>query len=174
MNVFPAAGSIGMLARVELGERFDPTHYVECVEKGLAAAGFMQLNIRFVVEALLAIGDLDRAEHHAEMLYRVIGGRLRQALVGVAMGDVMQRRGRLDRAYEAYDAARTFAEAIGARSSLVGALIGLAEVATARGETPDAREIGRARRLCTELGLGRAHARLRRLPMPASLVAVSS
>jgi class 3 adenylate cyclase/tetratricopeptide (TPR) repeat protein len=174
LNVFPAAASVAMIARVELGERFDPAHYVDCIEKGLAASGFMQLNLRFVTEALLGIDEVIRAEAHAEVLHGVIGGRLRQALVGVAIGDVMQRAGRLDRAREAYLAADAVAVEIGARSTLVGARLGLAEVAAARGETPDARQVAEAQLLCDELRLGRYAPRFVRLATPAPLALASS
>jgi hypothetical protein len=174
MNVFPATASVALIARVELGETFDPAHYVDCIEKGLAAAGFMQLNIRYVVEALMAIDDVPRAQQHAESLNAVVGGRLRQALVGVAMGDVMQRVGRLDRARAAYEQALAVATEIGARSSIVGAVLGLAEVAVARGETPDARALDRAQRLCDELRLGRYADRLARAAAPTPLALASS
>jgi hypothetical protein len=174
MNVFPAAGAVGLIARVELGERIDPTHHVDCIEKGLAAAGFMQLNVRFVTEAFMAIDDLARAELHAEALDAVVGGRLRQALVGVAVGDVMQRRGRLDRAHEAYAAARASALEIGARSALVGAIIGLGEVAVLRGDAPDVADLERAQRLCDALRLGRYADRLARVTSPPALALASS
>jgi hypothetical protein len=96
----------------------------------------MQLNVRFVVDALLAVGDVERAVQVAETLYDVAGGRLRHAQVGVSVGDAMQRVGRFDRAHEAYAAAREQATAIGARSTLVGALVGLAEVAFVRARRP--------------------------------------
>jgi class 3 adenylate cyclase len=174
MNVFPAAASVAIIARVELGERFDPAHHVDCIEKGLAAAGFMQLNVRFVTEALIGIDDLERAEHHAETLNEVVGGRLRQALVGVAVGDVMQRRGRLDRARDAYATARAVAMEIGARSALVGAILGLSEVAVARGEAPDAEDLARAQGLCDALRLGRYADRLARVTSPVPLARASS
>jgi class 3 adenylate cyclase len=174
MNVFPAAASVAIISRVELGERFDPAHHVDCIEKGLAAAGFMQLNVRFVVEALIAIDDLDRAEHHAEALDGVVGGRLRQALVCVAVGDVMQRRGKLDRAHAAYAAARAVALEIGARSALVGAILGLAEVAIARGDAVDVADLERAQPLCDGLRLGRYADRLARVTSPAPLALASS
>ncbi len=174
MNVFPAAASVAIIARVELGERFDPARHVDCIEKGLVAAGFMQLNVRFVTEALVSIDDLARAELHADALHGVVGGRLRQALVGVAVGDVMVRRGRLDDARDAYAAARTVALEIGARSALVGALIGLAETAAARGDAPDVASLEQAQRLCDSLGLGRYVERLARVLTPAPLALASS
>jgi class 3 adenylate cyclase/tetratricopeptide (TPR) repeat protein len=175
LNVYPAAASVILIAHAELGEPIDPAHYVDCIEKGLAAAGFMQLNVRFVVEALLGIGDVDRAVEHAEALYGVVGGRLRQALVGVAMGDAMQRRGHLERAREAYGMARAVALEIGARSVLVGAILGLAEIGLLRDEAPDAADVVLAQRLFAEVQLGRYADRLARVSLPSvSFASVSS
>ena len=174
VNVFPAAASVALIAHAELGQAMDSAHYVDCIEKGLAAAGLVQLNVRFVVEALLGVGDVERAIQQAEVLYGVVGGRFRQTLVGVAMGDAMQRSGRLDRAHDAYAAARATALEIGARSALVGAIIGLAEVALARGEEPDVVEVTRAQRLVAEIRLGRYADRLARVAMPAPLAFASS
>jgi class 3 adenylate cyclase/tetratricopeptide (TPR) repeat protein len=172
MNVFPAAASVAMLARVELGEAVDPTHYVDRIEQGLAAAGFMQLNVRFVTQALLAIGDVDRAEVVTGALHAVVGGRFRQAMVGVSMGDVMARRGWFERARESYRRALAVADEIGARSPAVGAIVGLAEVAAGRGEAPDPRDVARAKRLCDELRLGRYADRLGAVA-PAAPLAVA-
>jgi len=174
LNVYPSAAAIALIAFAELGEPADPTHYVDCIDKGLNAAGFMQLNVRFVVDALLAVGDVERAVQVAETLYDVAGGRLRHAQVGVSVGDAMQRVGRFDRAHEAYAAAREQATAIGARSTLVGALVGLAEVAFVRGETPGAADVTLAQRLVAELSLGRYAERLARITAPPELVRASS
>jgi tetratricopeptide (TPR) repeat protein len=174
LNVYPSAAAIALIAFTELGEPVDPTHYVDCIDKGLNAAGFMQLNVRFVVDALLAIGDVERAVQIAETLYDVAGGRLRQAQVGVAVGDALQRVGRLDRAQEAYAGAREQAIAIGARSTLVGALLGLAEVAFLRGDTPDAADVTLTQRLVAELSLGRYAERLARIMAPPELARASS
>jgi len=174
LNVFPAAASVALIARVELGESVDAAYYVDCIEKGLAAAGFMQLNVRFVTEALLAIGDVARAEGHAESLYGVVGGRLRQAFVAVAFGDVMQRVGRLDRAEAAYRDGLATAETIGTRSVVVGTILGLAEIAVRRGELPDEAQVARAFALCDEVGLGRYRPRLESLPTSPGLVAAPS
>jgi class 3 adenylate cyclase/tetratricopeptide (TPR) repeat protein len=172
LSVFPAAGSVALIARTERGEPFEPAPYVDCIEKGLTASGFMQVNLRFVIEAMLAIGDLARARYHAEALHDIVGGRFRQALVGVSYGDVMQHLGRLDVAAGAYREAATAAEAIGSRSVLVAATIGLAEIAVTAGEEPDAGALERARALCAELGLGRYAARLARVAPSRSIAFV--
>jgi len=109
LNVLPAAASAAIIAYTELGEPFDPARYVESLEQGLASPGFLQLNQRFVAEALMGIGNLARAAHHVEAMYGALGGRLREALIAVAMGDVRQRQGRLREATEAYERGRSLA-----------------------------------------------------------------
>jgi tetratricopeptide (TPR) repeat protein len=174
LNVLPAAASAAIIAYTELGEPFDPARYVESLEQGLASPGFLQLNQRFVAEALMGIGNLARAAHHVEAMYGALGGRLREALIAVAMGDVRQRQGRLGEATEAYERGRSLALEVGARSALVGASLGLAEVALASGETPDADDLARAQRLSDELKLGRYADRLARATMPPALACVAT
>ena len=157
-NVLAMAGSVGLLARVALGEPVDADLYLRRIEQGLERAGIMQLHARFVAEALVAAGRLERADDITAMLVRGRGGRLRQAFVLNARGDVLARLRRHDEALACYAEARAFAEEIGARSSLVAAIVGAAEVAVARGQTP--RELERAHGVAEAAGLGRYRARL--------------
>jgi tetratricopeptide (TPR) repeat protein len=158
VNAYATAASLAMLTRVRLGETFEPGRFVDRIEKGLAAAGTMQLNTRFVGEALLAIGDVDRADRITAALVGRLGGRLRQLLVLLARGDVLVRRGRLGEAAGCFAEARHLAEAIGSRSGLVGALLGAAEVALARGTVPCGVE--RAVELANELRIVHLQPRL--------------
>jgi tetratricopeptide (TPR) repeat protein len=170
MSAYPAAASLAILTRSALGETVDAALHVERLEQGLAAAGVMQLNVRFVAEALLAAGDVGRAQAHVETLHAVVGGRLRQALVELAWADVMAALGRAAEAARGYRAAVALSEEIGARSPLAAALIGLADLDVQRGAAPDARLVARARGICDTVGLGRYRARLERLtaqPAPA-------
>ena len=136
VNAFTTSSSLALLTRALLGEQVDAAPYVDRIEQGLRAGGLMQLNTRFVAEALLAIGDLERADQLTEKLVRIPGGRLRQSLVLSARGDVLARLGRRDRAVERYAEALAIAETIGSRSTLAAALLGRAEVAASRGEVP--------------------------------------
>ena len=163
--VLPAAASIALLARLELGEPADTTRYVDAMDQGLASAAHMHVNMRFVGEALLACNELERAERFAELLRaRPFGGRLREALVGIALGELMSRFGRLDEAERWYTEAIATGEAIGARSSIAAASLGAAELAAARGEhATAARSAERALGLSRELGLVRYADRAARL-----------
>jgi len=90
------------------------------------------------------------------------------------VGDVMQRIGRLERARAAYTEARRLALEIGMRSGLAAALLGLAELAVASGDAPDARELAHAQRLCDELALERYAERLARVTPQLPLAVATS
>jgi hypothetical protein len=94
------------------------------------------------------------------------GGRLRQALVLVARGDVLTRLERLDEAAARYAEAIAVAEEIGSRSTLAAALLGAAEVAHVQGRGHPGAE--RAAALCAELGMRHYAPRLARLASAAS------
>ena len=97
-NAYTTGAALALASRLRLGERVDPAPYVERIETGLRAGGTMQLNTRFVGEALLEAGEVERADRLTADLVTRTGGRLRQALVLTARGDVLARLGRLDEA----------------------------------------------------------------------------
>ncbi len=160
-NAYATAASIALASRLMQGERPDPSRWIEAIERGLAAAGMMQLNTRFVGEALLGVGDVERADRITSALVGRAGGRLRQAMVLTARGDVLLHQTRLDEAAHAYAEAVALGEAIGSRSTQTAALIGAAEVAVAQGETPVG--IDRAAAFCAALGLSHFRTRLERV-----------
>jgi tetratricopeptide (TPR) repeat protein len=164
-NAYTTGAALALLSRLRLGDRVDSAPYVERIETGLRAGGTMQLNTRFVGEALIEAGELERADRLTAELVTRTGGRLRQALVLTARGDVLVRVGRLDEAAKRYAEAIALAEAIGSRSTLAAALLGAAEVAHAQGRGRAGAE--RAAALCAELGMRHYAARLARL-VPAA------
>jgi len=161
VNVLAAGGAIALLSRLELGERVEPRPFVHLMERGLAGAGFMQLNARFVSDALLATDDLARADRITEQMMARAGGRLRNAMSAVARGDVLAALGRHEEAARRYAEAVALADRIGARSTLASALLASAELALRRGQQPTGVE--RALRVCQELGLARYRARFERV-----------
>src|SRR5262249_37225675 len=171
--VLPAAASIALLARLELGEPIDTARYVEAMEQGLASTSHMHVNIRFVGEALLACNELERAERFAAQLRASpFGGRLREGLVATALGELMSRFGRLDEAERWFAEAIGTAEAIGSRSTLAIASLGAAELAATPGDHAVAAGlVERALGLPGELGLVRYADRAARLAPPATAVA---
>ncbi len=164
-NAYTTGAALALLSRLRLGEPVDPASYVERIETGLRAGGTMQLNTRFVGEALLEAGEVERADRITADLASRPGGRLRQALVLVARGDVLARRNRLDEAATRYDEAIALAEEIGSRSTIAAALIGALEVAHAQGRRRPGAE--RAAAICAELGIRHYAPRLARLATAA-------
>jgi class 3 adenylate cyclase/tetratricopeptide (TPR) repeat protein len=160
------AAAIALAARLELGESTNVATYVDAIEEGLAHGGNLPLNSRLVIEALLSVGETTRARRLAEIANSRGGGRLREVIVTVALGDVMLRLGAAHwvEAERWYAQALAVAQAIGARSSEVAALLGLAELAIARGDRASARrQLDVALALCRNLGLRRFQARTERL-----------
>jgi hypothetical protein len=125
-----------------------------------------------VGEAFLALGDVGRAQRYAERLRGHAGGRLREGYVASLLGDIFVRLARLDEAARCFGEAIDAAEAIGARSLLVAADIGAAELAAIRGDAlARTRHLERAIGLATSLRLGRYLARAARLGTAPELVA---
>ena len=160
------AAAIALAARLELGEPANVASYVDAIEEGLAQGGNLPLNSRLVIEALLSVGEVARARRVAELANGRGGGRLREVSLAAALGDVMLRLGAahwID-AERWYGRALALAQAIGARSSEVAALLGTAELAIARGDRETARrQLELALGHCRELGLRRFQARAERL-----------
>ena len=126
----------------------------------------MQANFRFVAEALLALGDVERAERFMEELRARpnSGGRLREAHLETAVGEVMLGLGRPEEAERPFARALALGEAIGARSTLAAAALGAARVAAARGDAQtSARQLARAVTIAREMRLGHYLARAARL-----------
>src|SRR5262245_5530870 len=163
-NAYTTGAAIALLARMRLGDPVEAAPYVARIETGLRAGGTMQLNTRFVGEALLEAGDVARADRITADLAARMGGRLRQAMVLSARGDVLARLGRQAEAADRYAEAAALAERIGARSTLAAALLGGAETAVAQGREPAGAE--RAAALCGELGMHHYASRLARLLRP--------
>jgi class 3 adenylate cyclase/tetratricopeptide (TPR) repeat protein len=160
------AAAVALAARLELGEPANAAAYTDAIEEGLAQGGTLPLNSRLVIEALLAVGEVARARRVAEIASGRGGGRLREVAIAAALGDVMLRLGAAHwvEAERWYAQALGVGQAIGARSSEVAALLGLAELAVARGDRETARrQLAVALGHCRELGLRRFQGRAERL-----------
>ena len=80
--VLPPSAAIAALARLELGEPVDAARHLEALEQAAASTVNTSLNLRFIGEALFALGDRERAERYAEALRAVrsaAGCRRRQS-----------------------------------------------------------------------------------------------
>jgi hypothetical protein len=111
-----------------------------------------------VCEALIALGDLRRAELLADLAYRYAGGRLREVWAALALARVKRLLGPAARK-EAEDwtsRALALASEIGSRWGLAAANIAAAELAADRGDQSGrAEHAERAVTLANEIGLSR-------------------
>ena len=126
----------------------------------------MQANFRFVADAYLGLGDAERAERFVQALRARpnSSGRLREAYLETAVGEVMLGLGRPEEAERPFTRALALAETIGARSTLAEAALGAAQVAAARGDAQtSARQLERALAIAREMRLGHYLARAARL-----------
>src|SRR5437016_5081522 len=120
---FTAPAAVALAARVTLGLAADTERYLELIEQGLASGRTVQANFRFVADAFLALGDAERAERFVEALRARpnSSGRLREAYLETAVGEVMLGLGRPEEAERPFARALALAETIGARSTLAAA-----------------------------------------------------
>jgi tetratricopeptide (TPR) repeat protein len=152
------AAALALATRVDLGGTFNPSRYLDLLDSGLHIGGNLLLSIGLVVETLLGLGDLERAECFASIAYQNSAGRLRETLSAAALADVTAAHGpgRSAEAERLYDQATALAETLGARSVLAQVAFGLGRLAARRGETRAAEEhLQRAIDLSTALGMRR-------------------
>ena len=140
--------------------------YLEHIESAIAVPAWGHVNARFVSEALIAAGDLPRAERYLDQLRLTRGGRLREALAELEAGDILRHLGpeRWDEAGRAYNDAIAMAESLQAGSVLAAASLGSAELAAARGDLiGSARQLARAETYVRGLGLAHYQRRIERV-----------
>ena len=160
-----SAAAIGLIVCLQVGDPSPNARYLELLERG-ANSNLEPLSSAVVIEALLAAEAVEQAERYAETAYASAGGHLREAVGALALGDVRLRSSvaRLPEAYEWYDRALRLADDLGLRSIAAGAMLGLGELAVARGDMVTAiRLFGEASAVHRSLGLGHYAARGERL-----------
>lgn len=138
----PSLASIMILAQHAEGTSTDFTPYLDQIEADLGTVAGAQQNLRFVVDAFLSAGDLERAERAAQTVRRRAGGRFRQAYSAKALGDVAMQRGASmrSRAARCYDEAIRLSREIGARSLLATTLLAQARLLGLQGQLETALE----------------------------------
>jgi len=159
------AAIVAVGARAALGEPFD-RRYLDLIDQDFEAPGDLAGKSSLIVDVLLTIGEVHRAERVAEVAYAHAGGRFREAMCAVAFGDVTARLGRelWDDAARWYERAADLARAISARSVRAAARIGGGELALGRGdETTGVKLLQEGLAICAELGLQRYRARAQSL-----------
>jgi tetratricopeptide (TPR) repeat protein len=171
------AAALAFAARVQLRERTNVTRFIDLAEQGITAGGNLVYSIGIVIESLLTLGDLSRAELFAQKAHDHAAGRLRDMLTTIPLGDVRSRLGpaHWQQAQQHYEHAIALAEAMRSRSVLAVALVGAGELAEARGDRTARQHYGRrALELCRELEIGHYLPRAERLVVAEPLAAVSA
>jgi tetratricopeptide (TPR) repeat protein len=147
-----------LATRVALGEGGGLGTLADAIEQSIAKGGNALLYVHSVAEALLAVGEVKRAERMARTAVELAGGRYRVLLCGIALADVLSRLGpaywaEADRAFER---ALALADSVASRSSRAHALLGRGRLATARGQNDAALRAWReARALFEAVGMTR-------------------
>jgi class 3 adenylate cyclase/tetratricopeptide (TPR) repeat protein len=127
--------ALSILARDALDEPPNTDRHLELLENP-PLTGIETLNCQIICEALLAIGDLKRAELCAERAYQNAGGRLRELGCVIALGEVLTQVGppRWAEAERWLEKAHGIAQAIGSRSGLAATSLARATLAHANGD----------------------------------------
>jgi len=149
--------ALSLAARVALGETVNMSRYSDAIETALSQGGNALLTVHVIVEALLTLGDVTRAERLARIAEARAAGRLRVLFSALALGDATVRRpAQWAEADRSLARALALADAIGMRSSRALVLIARGRLAAARGEVEAARSDWRtARELAAALGMAR-------------------
>ena len=176
VGALPAAAAVAILARLGLGEAPAPERYLTAIDEGLAGSSSAGLNVRFIGDAFLALGDVARASRYAELLReRPFGGRLREVLVATTLGDIAAYLGRAEEAEGWYRRAIGLAEVIGAGSGLAIAILGAAELSSVAGtRPPSAGQLEQALAIFRALRLERYRPRLERVIAGTGAAVVAS
>lgn len=160
------AAAVALGSRIAQGVAANTNRYLSVMEQRLAGGGDMALKCLLVVETLLSLGEVKRAERFAQVAFRHAGGRLRKAVSSVALGDVMAALGpgRWTEAGQWYERGIRLATAVGARSVLAAGRLGAAELAFQSGDRAGAAVAAEeALAICRVAGLNRYGARAERL-----------
>jgi tetratricopeptide (TPR) repeat protein len=172
-----SASAIGLLVGLQVGEAGPITaRYLELIEQS-PTVNVEPLTSTFVIEALLAADSFEHAERLAEAVYRSAGGRLREAVSALSLGEVRLRKGgpRQNEAQEWFERARRIADDIGVGSIAANAMLGLGDLAVARGDASVANGLYEdALAIHRRLGLGYYASRVERAIAASSVDAQAS
>ena len=140
-----AASVILLAVQIERGQTSGAAAHVEAIEEAMLRGANILLSIQLITEALVALGDLERAERYAKLAVERGGGKLQAAYAAVALGDVHRAIGRerWDDAAAEYERALGISRAIDSRAVIAIAALSAARLAQARGEKEQARALAR-------------------------------
>ncbi|UCE85348.1 MAG: AAA family ATPase [Deltaproteobacteria bacterium] len=151
-------GLLVLGARCARGERSATDAEIDALERGLLPGGDQSGNLGLVVEVLLELGELERAERLAEGSAARAGSPVREAGSALALGAVCLKLGpgHWRDAEQHFANASALAERLGMRSTSAHALLGRAELAAARCDAEAARaDAGAAHAIFDALGMQR-------------------
>jgi class 3 adenylate cyclase/tetratricopeptide (TPR) repeat protein/ABC-type lipoprotein export system ATPase subunit len=159
------AAAVLVLARAALGEPA-PAGAGELLEMEGLNPSDLAIKSHLVSEALIAIGDLRRAQHLADLAYRHAGGRLRELWSTLALGEVKRALGPAARkeAEEWIRRASTLANEIGSRWGIAATSLATARASLERGDRSAAEAAGDcAWNVAREIGFTRLARRAERI-----------
>jgi len=145
-----------------LGQQVPERRYVQLLDDYVDPAGEGHMSAHTIVDALLELGEVERAVTCARSAAARASGRVSEMVTAAALGDALAASGPAawSEAAGAYDRATDLAEATGARRMLVVARLGAGLLAQRRGDlTGGAWRLRQALALARELGLVRYAAR---------------
>lgn len=151
-----------LASRHLLGQPVSERRYAHLLHEYVQPGAEGQMSTYAIVDALLVLGETERALRHARVAAARAGGRLAEMVSSVALGDALAAVGPVEwpAAAEAYERATELAEATGARRILVVARLGAGLLAQRRGDlTGGAWRLRQALALARDLGLVRYAAR---------------
>lgn len=153
-NGIPNLAAIATLAARRLEVSDDEARWLRQIEVHLNGAAGIQQSLRFVTEAFLAAGLIDRAERVAQGVRRRAGGRLRRAQSARDVAGVALAREDAKRAEYFLEEAVRVAREIQARSTLASALRDRAVLYERLGQAEHALDcVAEAHSIAAEVGL---------------------
>jgi hypothetical protein len=127
-----------LIARVATGSTAVDAEELDALAGGLMSAGDMGLTVDQIIAALLDTGEIERAHALTDLYASRAGGRLREARVALTRGEIASARcgtpGCSAAAERHLRDAIELGSAIGVRSIVGRAQLGLARIALARGQ----------------------------------------
>jgi class 3 adenylate cyclase/tetratricopeptide (TPR) repeat protein len=145
-------------ARFELGETVDDARTHDMIERTLSPESGKPFNAHILVEILLQLGELERAERLAQLTADSASGRVAEMIGALALGHVMRRFGGdyWPDAARCYEQAMEIARATGALRIFAMARLAAGRLALERGDQPQAMALlEETLPLCRELRLHR-------------------
>jgi class 3 adenylate cyclase/tetratricopeptide (TPR) repeat protein len=165
-TVFQITSAMGLAIAVEQGRSVALEEYLPLIEEGMQAGGNPVLLVRWVVDALCALGEVEAAHRVARQAYAQAAGRLKEMHATIALGVVNAHLGasHWPEAADWFAQGKTLAETLGVEPARIATLIGRATLALGRGDTGTAAKLADEALACSRaIGLGHDERKAERL-----------